>query len=46
MKRPGGVLQRDLARPEDIAGAVLYLAANSTSFVTGQILPVEGGTLL
>lgn len=46
MKRAGGVLQRDLARPEDIAGAVLYLASKSADFVTGQVLPVEGGTLL
>ncbi len=46
MKRPPGVLQRDLARPEDIAGAVLYLASDSAEFVTGQVWPIEGGTLL
>lgn len=46
MKRQGGVLQREFARPEDIAGAVLYLASNSAEFVTGQVLPIEGGTLL
>jgi NAD(P)-dependent dehydrogenase (short-subunit alcohol dehydrogenase family) len=46
MKRAPGVLKRDLARPEDIAGAVLYLASDSAEFVTGQVWPIEGGTLL
>lgn len=31
--------------PEDIAGAVLYLASPQASFVTGEILHVNGGWL-
>jgi NAD(P)-dependent dehydrogenase (short-subunit alcohol dehydrogenase family) len=29
--------------PEDVAGAVLFLASPAASFITGQNLPVEGG---
>ena len=34
---------RRLAQPEEIAATVVYLATNSTGFVTGQILWVDGG---
>jgi 3-oxoacyl-[acyl-carrier protein] reductase len=30
-------------KPEDIAHACLYLAADESSFVTGAVLPVDGG---
>ena len=33
------------ARPEEIAEAILYLAGASASFVTGVVLPVDGGWL-
>lgn len=32
-----------LAQPEDVAGAVLYLASDLSNFVTGHTLPVDGG---
>ncbi len=31
--------------PEDLAGAVVFLASESASFVSGHILPVDGGWL-
>jgi NAD(P)-dependent dehydrogenase (short-subunit alcohol dehydrogenase family) len=34
-----------IAQPEEIAAAVLYLAGDAASFITGAILPVDGGGL-
>ena len=36
MKRPG--------TPEDIAAAALYFASPASSWVTGKLLHVDGGT--
>lgn len=32
-----------LGRPEDVAAAAVYLAGNESAFVTGIVLPVDGG---
>ena len=35
-----------LGEPRDVAGAVLYLASDLASFVTGQSVVVDGGQTL
>lgn len=35
-----------LGKPEDIANAVLFLAAEESSYITGQVLKVDGGLTL
>jgi len=32
-----------IGRPDDIAGAVIYLTSRASSYVTGVVLPVDGG---
>jgi 3-oxoacyl-[acyl-carrier protein] reductase len=35
-----------LGKPEDVADAVLFLASDDASFITGEILDVNGGALM
>ena len=33
-----------IGRPQDVAEAVLFLASDAASYITGAVLPVDGGT--
>lgn len=35
-----------VAEPKDVVGAALYLASDASSYVTGTVLPVDGGRAL
>lgn len=34
---------RRIGRPDDMAGIVIYLAARASAYVTGAVIPVDGG---
>jgi NAD(P)-dependent dehydrogenase (short-subunit alcohol dehydrogenase family) len=39
----GKVPLKRIGRPEDMAGIAIYLASRASSFVTGAVIPVDGG---
>jgi NAD(P)-dependent dehydrogenase (short-subunit alcohol dehydrogenase family) len=39
-----GVPLRRIGRAEDAAGAALYLTSRAGSYLTGAVIPVDGGT--
>ena len=41
----GGIPLNRLGEPEDLVGPVVFLASKASAFVTGMLLPVDGGNL-
>ena len=39
----GQIPLKKMGRPEDVAQAVLFLAGNTSDYITGQVLCVDGG---
>jgi NAD(P)-dependent dehydrogenase (short-subunit alcohol dehydrogenase family) len=37
---------RRLASPEEVTGICSYLASDDSSFMTGVVLPIDGGTAI
>ena len=45
-KFKGNTLLKRLAEPEDIANAILFLASDYSSYITGEVINVNGGMKL
>jgi NAD(P)-dependent dehydrogenase (short-subunit alcohol dehydrogenase family) len=39
----GGTLMKRLGRPDEIVGAALLLCSDAGSYITGQVVIVDGG---
>jgi NAD(P)-dependent dehydrogenase (short-subunit alcohol dehydrogenase family) len=44
-ERISRIPMRRLGDPEDVAAAILFLASDEASYITGTTLPVAGGDL-
>jgi len=44
-KAAAGVPMQRVGRPEEVADAVVWLCSDKSSFITGHVLPIDGGML-
>ncbi len=42
----GGILLGRAADPEDLVGTAVFLASKDSDYITGQVIPIEGGMIL
>ncbi len=42
-KASGRVPMKRIGRPEEVANAVCWLCSNESSFITGHVMPIDGG---
>ncbi|WP_111768740.1 SDR family NAD(P)-dependent oxidoreductase [Nakamurella deserti] len=42
----GGILLGRAADPEDLVGTAVFLASRDSDYITGQVIPIEGGMIL
>lgn len=42
----GAIPQGRMGQPDDLVGAVLYLASDAASFTTGSVMVIDGGQTL
>jgi len=42
----GRVAMRRLGEPRDIAGTVMFFATPDSAYVTGHVIPVDGGLIM
>ena len=40
------IMPMDLLQPSDVANASLWLCSDSARYVTGTVLPIDGGAML
>jgi len=45
-KAASGVPMQRVGKPEEVADAVVWLCSDKSSFITGHILPIDGGMLV
>jgi len=45
-KAEANISLRRMGRPEDVAGLALFLASDQSSYITGQIIGVDGGLII
>ena len=40
------VPRKRIGKPEDMAGASIFLSAKASAYITGIVMPVDGGSLI